>query len=43
MKTILAIMLAVTLLLIGCSRAAETPELTKPETVVHQLLSDHRK
>jgi len=37
MKTILAIMLAVTLLLIGCSRAAETPELTKPETVVQSF------
>lgn len=37
MKTVLAIMLAVSLLLAGCGNVAETPELVKPENVVQSF------
>lgn len=37
MKTVFAIILIASLLLIGCGRAAETPELIKPEDVIQSF------
>lgn len=37
MKIVLAIMVVAALLVVGCSRAAETPDLTKPENVVQSF------